>query len=91
MSCVLGAVSQIHFSELFGREECEDADAVGNPFSGFGRQWRIWLWQEISTGGVGSDAYPNPECELCLLCPGVVAALKFSLEYSHNVVCVFSD
>ncbi|KAI4584413.1 hypothetical protein MJG53_007692 [Ovis ammon polii x Ovis aries] len=43
MSCVLDAVSQIHFSEVFGREEYGDADAMGKPFSGFERQWRIWF------------------------------------------------
>lgn len=80
MSCVLDAVSQIHFSEVFGREEYEDADAMGNPFSGFGRQWRIWLWREVSTGGIGSNAYPAPECELWLLCPEVVAMFKLSLK-----------
>lgn len=40
-SCVLGAVTQIHLSEMFGREECEDTGAVGNRFSGFGRLQRI--------------------------------------------------
>ena len=36
MSCVLDAVSQIHFSEVFGREEYEDADAMEIHFLALG-------------------------------------------------------
>lgn len=38
MSCVLGTVSEVHLNKVYGREECDDAKAVGNPFSSFGGQ-----------------------------------------------------
>lgn len=38
MSCVLGTISQAHLGEMFGREECDDAEAMGSPLSGFGEQ-----------------------------------------------------
>lgn len=32
---------------MFGREGCDDADVIGNLFSGFGRQPRIWFWRTV--------------------------------------------
>lgn len=38
MSCVLGTISEVPLNKVFGREECDDAKGMGNPFSGFGGQ-----------------------------------------------------
>ena len=63
--------------KVFGWEECDDTDAMGNTLSGFGGQERwCWLW-----------CLPqSPECELWPLCPMVVVVLEFSLEQFQNVV-----